>query len=273
MTKPNELLYAIPTIVLIPIMLIMLFAVIALGGRYGQSLSSLVSEAEKLQVSAMQGSLMGLLALLVGFSFSLALSRFNDRSVAVVTEANAIGTAWLRSDLLEGPAKAALQSALADYAAARLAEGQYDITRSEIRKIELEKEAAAFKTAWTIATTAARANPNPVTVALVTALNDMTDSFSSHEASLNRHVPEIVLILQFVTLLFLGWIVGYSSGESGYGPTTPMLVMMALNVLLLALVLDLDRPRRGIIQVDQTPMVIVTTQILFEAGRMPGLTD
>jgi NAD/NADP transhydrogenase beta subunit len=114
MIPRHELLYSVPTYVLALALLLMSLAMIVFGRRVGARGASEVSRAETSQVSALRGSLLGLLALLVGFSFSLALGRYNDRSLAVVTEANAIGTAWLRSDLLAGAEREALRAALAD---------------------------------------------------------------------------------------------------------------------------------------------------------------
>ena len=270
MNPLNEFLHDVPTILLTPALLVLLFLMIVFGTRSGKRRIKISNEAEKDQVAALRSSLMGLLALIVGFSFSLALGRFDDRSIALVTEANAIGTAWLRTDLLDGPDRDALRSALADYAQSRLSESHINLTQETARENELEKSAAAFKSAWAIATEAARKTPNPATVAVVTALNDVIDSQSSYEASLKRYVPGGVLFLLLLTLLFLGWVVGYCAGEEGGSPPIPMWLMLVLIVLLLALILDLDRPRRGIMVVDQTPMITAITNILVEAGRIPA---
>jgi hypothetical protein len=187
--------------------------------------------------------------------------------VAQVAEANAIGTAWLRADLLEGAARDDLRGALADYAQSRLAAGAIPLTDPVARLAEGKTSEAAFTRAWAFATAAARQAPNPATVALVTALNEVADSFSRRDAALNRHVPELVLLLLTATFLFLGWVLGYSSGLSGERPPTPLVVMVVLIVLLLTMILDLDRPRRGIIQVDQSSMIAVVHFVLTEAGR------
>lgn len=213
---------------------------------------------------------MGLLTLIVGFSFSFELGRFDDRSIKRVEESNAIGTVWLRTDLLSGAERDAPRSALADYAQSRLAEGSIRMTEEGDRARELEKSAAAFKSAFTIAAEATQEAPNPAMVSMVSALNDMTDSFSSNDAALNRHVPGFVLALILVMLLFLGWVVGYCAGEEGGSPPIPKWIMMVLIVFLLALILDLDRPWCGLIRVDQTPLVATLTGILVEVGRIPA---
>ncbi|MGV8986257.1 MAG: hypothetical protein ACOH2H_08245 [Cypionkella sp.] len=269
MTRKTEVLYDIPTILLIPMLLVILALVIFHGLRHGKHRAARTSETARTQVSALQSSLLGLLALLLGFSFSLALGRFDDRSVAVVSEANAIGTAWLRTDLLEGAARDDLRKALADYGQNRLAAGAIALTHEGRRDAAVQKASAAFATAWSVATMAARQTPNPATLAVVSALNDMTDSFSSRDAALNRHVPEPVLFLLFSTFLVLGWVLGYSSGVSQERPPSPVVAMVVLIVMLMSLILDLDRPRRGIISVDQTAMRTTVDQILTELASPP----
>ena len=269
MMAQSELFYAIPTALLALGLLALALGMIALGGRIGRQRAKLLPKGEGSQVSALRASLLGLLALLVGFSFSLAMERYNDRSAAVVTEANAIGTAWLRTDLLEGADREALRGALADFAASRLRASDLTLYQAETLGLEAQKTDAAFAAAWKIASDAARKMPNPATMAVAAALNDMTDSYASHEAAMHRHVPGIVLALLAVTLAFLAWVVGFASGEAQERTPAPMLMMVGLIVLLLSLILDLDRPRRGLIHVDQTAMITAATHILAEAGRAP----
>ena len=271
MTSANEFLYAIPTWVIALILLALSLGMINLGTRFGRKQAKASAAGAETQTKALRASLLGLLALLVGFSFSLAMARFEDRSDALVSEANAIGTAWLRSDLLDGADREALRSALADYAQSRMAAGSFDLSQAADYGSEAQKWETAFTTAWAIGSQAVRKLPNPATMAVASALNDMTDSFAANEAALNRHVPEYVLIMMLVTMLFLSWVVGHASGEDRGRTPVPMVLTIGLIVLLLALIMDLDRPRRGVIQVDQTPMVNTVTHILTEAGRVPAV--
>src|SRR6185437_1530653 len=83
----------------------------------------------------------------------------------------------------------------------------------------------------------------------VQALNDLIDSFGKHDAVLNRHVPEVVLLLLYGTFLMAGAIVGFSSGVAGHRPSLASYILVALIVVLVFLIIDLDRPRRGLIEV------------------------
>ncbi len=254
MNGTPEVMYAIPSPILMLALLVTMGLAIYIGTRMGKNRASRTSEEGRAQVSALQGSLLGLLALLLGFSFSLALGRYDDRSVAVITEANAIGTAWLRTDLVAEPARGDLRKALVDYTAERVAAGGNDMTQTEDRNRLLSAAQGQFTQIWALASTLARETPNPATVSLTSSLNDMIDAFSARDAALNRHVPEPVLWLLFVTFVFMGWTLGFSSRVAGERPSPPVLLLVLLIVLVMGAILDLDRPRRGLIGIDQSAM-------------------
>ena len=111
-----------------------------------------------------------------------------------------------------------------------------------------------FAALWQLAAEEARETGNPVTMGFVTSLNDMIDALASRDAAINRHVPETVLFLLFGTFLVLGAVIGYSNGISTLRPGVPVYAMMILIVVLVFLIIDLDRPRRGLIAVDQSPL-------------------
>lgn len=111
-----------------------------------------------------------------------------------------------------------------------------------------------FTDLWQLATDEARETANPVSMGFVSSLNDMIDAMSARNAAINRHVPEIVLFLLFGTFVVLGGVIGYSNGISIIRPGIPVYAMMILIVILVFLIIDLDRPRRGLIAVDQSAL-------------------
>jgi hypothetical protein len=259
-----EVLYAINEIYLTLGMLACMALAILLGSAAGRNRAERTSPEGKAQISALQASLLGLMALLLGFSLSLALGRYDSRSTAVVTEANAIGTAWLRTDLLSEPGRSAVRSALAEYVAIRAQTGS--VTLAEVTTLAEKREEAevAFARVWEIASGIVRAEPNPATVAMTNALNDMIDAFGTRDAELDRHVPEPVLYLLFLTLIFLGWMLGFAPRVAGERPPLTVVALIVLIVLLMLVIIDLDRPRRGIIEVDQTQMHALAASISEE---------
>jgi hypothetical protein len=89
----------------------------------------------------------------------------------------------------------------------------------------------------------------------VQSLNEVLDGFDRSEAELNIHVPELVIILLVITFLITASIFGYASGTEGHRPTMAANIFLVIIVLLTFLIIDLDRPRRGLIKVSQQSLV------------------
>jgi hypothetical protein len=264
----NEIFYDYPSGgVAIAILGLMALAM-EVGHRLGKRFATRTSTLVKSQTDAMQTTLLGMLALMLGFTFSISLDRFNSRSEAVVQEANAIGTAFLRSGLLADVPRAEAQALFGAYAdtRARTVTLTWD-TRHE--RGPLNAEAGRLQgRLWEHAAALSRAAPSPATTGLyVQSLNEMIDANASLIAEVNRHVPELVLILLFGAFVVSGGMIGYSAGLSGHRPSRATFVMVALVVLLMFVILDLDHPRRGIIEVSAQPILEVKAQIDRAADR------
>ena len=267
MNGTPEVLYNIDTTYLMIGMLVCMALAIFLGAAAGRARAERTTPEGKAHISALQASLLGLMALLLGFSLSLALGRYDSRSAAVVTEANAIGTAWLRTDLLPEPGRRQVRAALAHYVAIRAQAGNVTLVDDATRAQKRGEAEAAFARTWEIASAIARTDPNPATVSVTNALNDMIDAFGERDAELDRHVPEPVLYLLFLTFIFLGWMLGFAPRVAGERPPLTVVAMIVLIVLLLFVIIDLDRPRRGLIEVDQTAMRSLAASISAEMAR------
>ncbi|QIE46558.1 hypothetical protein G5B38_14085 [Pseudohalocynthiibacter aestuariivivens] len=254
MIGQRELMYDIDSIHIAVALMILMLIGMAVGYLIGQKRQRSATDELRSQATAVQGSLLGLLALLLGFTFSLALSRHDDRSGAVVSEANAIGTAWLRIDYLPDAAQDEARSDLRRYLRLRVEAGEVSADNQQRRDRLVANAEAAFAELWAQAAEVARSTGGPATVAYGNALNDMIDALGSRDAAIERHVPEVVLMMMFLTFILSGTMLGYSSGVAGTRPATPVYLMVGLIVLLVFMIIDLDRPRRGLIAVDQTPM-------------------
>lgn len=251
----REILYSIPSTVIALGLFVTLALFIEIGFRIGRRSINYATEAVKSHVSAIQGSLLGILALLLGFTFSIALQRFDSRSNAVVDEANAIGTAYLRTSLLPDAEIVTARDHLARYTDLRIQSGQLQLTETDARNATLTEMQQAAGEAWKHAASVAKREPGPVVSGLyLQALNDMFDAAGDREASLDRHVPELVLMLLHITFLMAGVVVGLNAGIGGHRVSFATYLMIALIVLLVFIIIDLDRPHRGLIQVDVKPM-------------------
>ncbi|MGV8991080.1 MAG: hypothetical protein ACOH1Q_06720 [Thiobacillus sp.] len=89
----------------------------------------------------------------------------------------------------------------------------------------------------------------------MTSLNDLIDSQGKRNAQLQMHVPEVVLFLLFIMFVSSGGILGYSSGLDGKRVVAPTALVSFLIALIVFIIIDLDRPKRGLIQVDQSIML------------------
>jgi hypothetical protein len=264
----QEIMYDISSITIAVGLFVSLAVIIELGYRIGIRAHEKASEPAKNHTGAIQGSLLGILALLLGFTFSLSLGRHDSRSEAVVNESNAIGTTWLRSQLLDEPVRSQVQALLRAYVDLRVDGGAVSLVKVEKRHEIIVRTGAMHNDLWVLAREAATANPNPVTTGLfIQALNEMIDSFGSRDAALNRHVPELVLFLLYATFLMTGCVIGFTAGLSGHRTSFVTYAMVGLIVVLVFIIIDLDRPRRGLIRISQESIIELQKSIAASADR------
>jgi len=196
--------------------------------------------------------MLALLALILGFTFSLSLQRFNDRAAAVVDEANAIGTTYLRTHLLPESVRTDAKRLTREYMDFRLKAGSVPLNEADARSLVIAKSDAIIGELWDLTAKAAREDGGPVTSGLfITSLNETIDAFGSRVAIVKRHVPELVLLLLFTTFILTGVVIGYANGAEDHRPSIAAYVLALLISLLVFIIIDLDRPRRGLIQIPQ----------------------
>ena len=206
-------------------------------------------------VQALQTALLGLLALLVGFTLAMAVSRFDMRKELVLAESNAIGTAYLRSDLLGEPNRSEAARLLRAYVDARL--DFYDAGADAGRLAAANAEARRLQAKlWTIAVDSAAKDPRPVSVSLFTqALNDVIDLYEKRLRALENRVPDVVFYLLFIVAAVGIGFIGYGAALSGRRYFRSTALVSLLVMLVIVAVMDLDRPRRGLITVGQSSML------------------
>lgn len=259
-------MYNQSSVLITTILFLCLVIALEAGYRIGRSSQKSVNEESKSHVNAIQASLLGILALLIGFTFSLALQRYDSRSEAVVDEANAIGTTYLRAQLLPGSIRNEVQVLLRDYLDVRIQEGTIPLSNKAERQALLMKAAQDQDALWNYALQAAEEDKSPVTSGLfIQTLNEMIDSYGRRNAALTRHVPEVVLFLLFGTFLLTWGIVGYASGVAGHRVSFAAYIMLVLIVLIIFIIIDLDRPRRGLIEINQASLTEL--QAVIEADQ------
>jgi hypothetical protein len=195
---------------------------------------------------------LALLGLLIAFTFSLAVSRFDARRAMVVAEANAIGTAWLRAGFAKGGADPALQQAIAAYADTRLRLSRGEEDAAVERATGPAQAAVRARLAEAV-----RGTDPPIAAIIITAIGEMFDAASARHAERLARLPGEVVFVLLVYAIVAAGIVGYVIGQSRRRDAIVGAILYALLALAITLILDLDRPMSGAITVDQAPMLAV----------------
>jgi len=258
----QELLYTYSSIAIVATLFIAIIAFNEVGFRVGRFVQLRTDDEVKTLTGSIQASILGLLALLLSFTFSMSMQRFDNRSMALIDEANAIGTAVLRIQLLPEKYNKKAFDYFQEYVDLRVAIGKVDHTKREERKIYNKQITDLQSKLWALAVSATNDDPRPSTTgAFVKSLNEVIDSQGRRSALLQMHVPEVVLILLFVVFISSGGILGYSAGLSGKRVFAPILLVSLLITLIVFIIIDLDRPKRGVIQVNQGVMIELQNNI------------
>jgi len=221
-----------------------------LAGRGIASIQSRVVEKEDAIISVLEGALLTLFGLLMGFTFSMAVSRFDMRKVLAVQEANAIGTTWLRTTTLPEPLRTQEQNLLRDYIQVRL---QYHANHPDAQELRGLQERVDLLQGrlWALASGYAMDHRDDVTGLYLQTLNEAIDLSGERTAADANRIP----MEAWVMLLFVGvvatLVVGMKVSSRSWVLQAVLPVVLAAT---LALTLDLDAPQLGLIKVGQASM-------------------
>ena len=238
------------------------------GRRLGRRRLGADPEKARAGVGAVEGALFGLLGLLVAFTFSGAASRFEARRHLVTEEANDIGTAWLRLDLVSAEAQPELRDLFRRYLDSRLKAYALlpDVRAAEAelaRSTELQGEI------WKKAVAAVRSGPpGPSGTALLTALNAMFDIVTTRTAAARNHPPVIIFLMLAVLALLAALFAGNAMAEADTRSWMHVFGFALVLSLTVYVILDIEYPRLGLIRVvDADRVLIELRQSMGESGR------
>ncbi len=229
-----------------------------IGRRIGLRRRAQDPEGAGAGTSAVDGAVFALLGLLIAFTFSGAASRFDARRVLIVEEANAIGTAYLRLDLLPASAQPALRDLFRRYVDSRLA-AYRKLPDLDAAMAELARSTQLQGEIWTQAVAAGRLEgaPPAATMLLLPALNQMIDITTTRTMAGQMHPPTIIFVMLYGLALASALLAGY--GMTG-GRSRDWLHMLAFAVVLalaVYVIIDIEYPRLGLIRVDAFDQVLV----------------
>ena len=236
-------------------------AIILAASEIGWQLGSRGGSRAGGNVSTLESAMLGLLALIIGFTFAMALSRFEARRVAVLNEANAIGTTALRARLLPEPYRTDILKLLKEYVQIRVDIVQSDHSLAELRTI-VDRSNVIQGALWQQAKAmVAKDNSMVPTGLFIQTLNEMIDDQEKRLAAFRNRVPNVVLLGLFGIATIAGGFAGYASGLDPKRNRLPVYITGFLVSAVILLIFDLDRPSSGFITNDQQSMIDVAASI------------
>jgi hypothetical protein len=239
-------------------MVVAMMVFLEIGRRIGARRIAQNPEGARNGVSTLEGSVFGLLGLLIAFTFSGAMSRFDDRRHLVVEESNDIGTAYLRIDLLPDAAQPAVRELFRQYLDSRLEAYRLVPNMAAVNK-ELARSAKLQGDIWRQSVAASHlpdAHPDAAKL-LLPALNAMIDITTTRTMAAQFHPPRIIFILLFVLALASSLLAGHAMAEGKRRTWIHMLCFSLAMAAAIYVILDVEYPRLGFIRVDAMDQTLI----------------
>lgn len=207
---------------------------------------------------AAETALFALLGLMIAFTFAGAGSRFEERRHLITAEANAIGTAYLRIDLLPRGAQPELRDLLRHYTDVRATvyQASTDLSATQAR---LDEGVALQATIWSKAIAACQMleTPAQATMLLVPALNDMFDITTTRVMATRNHPPLIIFLMLGILSIVAAMLVGYDSSANKNRSWFYPVIFAAILSITFYVIIDLEFPRLGLIRVNDADQILV----------------
>ncbi|MGE3805115.1 MAG: DUF4239 domain-containing protein [Gemmataceae bacterium] len=240
------------------LLLMVLMVVFALlGHRAGRRRILHSDESAGTGTGVVDAAVLSLLGLLIAFTFSNAYARFEKRRSLIVQEVNAIGTAYLRVDLLPEKEQPALRKLLREYTESRVRLWQL-FPDQEAALAEFAHGEELQQKAWDTAIAASRYSQyEQARMLLLPALNEMIDLSSTRLTAIVSHPPPIIFLLLAVLSLAAAWMNGFGMSKSARPSYPHMFAFAAFVSLSLYVILDIEFPRFGLVTLEQPQSLFV----------------
>ncbi len=228
-----------------------------IGRRIGIKRLQQDPEGARAGIGAVEGSVFGLLGLLIAFTFSGAASRFDARRQLIIEETNAIGTAYLRIDMLRVDAQPAVRELFRRYLDTRI-EAYRKLPDIQAAKKELAKAAEMQNVIWKQAVAACRTGSSPQAAMLVLpSLNQMIDITTTRTMATQMHPPIIVFIMLGIMALAGALIAGYGMAAGKSRNWLHVLCFAAIMAVTVYVIIDIEYPRVGLITVETFDQALI----------------
>jgi hypothetical protein len=236
--------------------LVVLWLSAHIGALVGIGLRPL-KEEEREEFGVVQAAILTLLGLLIGFSFSMAVSRYDQRKIYEEAEANAIGTEYVRADLLPPSEAADVRSLLKAYLDQRIL---FYMTRDQGDLAQINASTAQLQAKlWSVVQIRAAASPTPVTALAVAGMNDVLNSQGYTQFAWWNRIPSAAWGLMAAIAIGCNLMIGYGARRSDQLLFLVLPVAVSISFFLIA---DIDSPRRGLIRVQPQNLVSLAQSLL-----------
>ena len=245
------LLDPFPLWTILPLTVALALLSVELGYRFARYRQQRDRAENVASLGGLVGGTLGLLAFMSAFTFGLAGSRFEARRQILLSEANAIGTTYLRAAIIPEPMRTESRNLLREYVDVRLKGAQQpgQLEQALARSNELHN------LLWSQAVAAAEKERSPMTSLYMQSLNQVIDSHASRLMALQSRVPGVIWIVLYVLGFLVMVLIGYQSGLAQSRRSLAAVVLILGFSLVLYLVADLDRPGQGTLQVSQQSLI------------------
>jgi hypothetical protein len=240
-----------------PLVVLVLFAftlwLSARIGLYFRKRQLKQEEDDRHDLDLIVAATLTMLGLIIGFSFSMAIGRYDQRKNYEEAEANAIGTEYVRADLLPAADAARVRALLKDYLDQRIL---FYETRDEHGLQQINANTAQLQTElWSAVRAPAGAQPpSPVLALAVSGMNDVLNSQGYTQAAWWNRIPPAAWALMAVVAICSNLVVGYASRRAEAGFIRLLVLPFVLSIALFSIA-DIDSPRRGVIRVHPQNLV------------------
>jgi hypothetical protein len=244
-------MFVLVVVVLVLGLFVVMLAAAEAGRRIGIARLARQSEGLAKGGGSADAATFALLGLLIAFTFSGAASRFQDRRDLITDEANAIGTAYLRLDLLPSDVQQPLRELFRRYVDVRA--NIYGQALDDAATAAKVAESAELQDAiWTMAATAVKREGTPTSTAtlVIAALNDMIDITTTRAMATRSHPPAIVFVLLVGMSLLCALLVGYATSQNNARSWLHTVIFAVVISLTVYVIIDIEFPRVGLIRVD-----------------------
>jgi hypothetical protein len=234
-----------------------MLVLLEVGRRIGIRRLALDPEGARHGLGVVEGAVFSLLGLLIAFTFSGAATRFDGRRQLVVEEANDIGTAWLRLDLLPPTSATGLRDLFRQYLDSRI-EAYRKLPDIPAAEAELARSIKLQGEIWAAALSASRdSGSQPSQMLLLPALNQMFDITTTRTEATRVHPPTIIFVMLGVLSLAASLLAGYGMAGGKSRSWAHMIGFAAVTAITVYVIMDIEYPRLGLIRVDDADRALV----------------